>query len=573
MALGVETVHPYIVTYYSYKTAWFDSPGESIIRAETYIENLELYASASEVRFNNDGYGHLVVIVGGESFEIPDFEDGRVITGFALVDSTLAIDLSGTNVSSTTSFGQGSLEITANDATETNIIGLPTIVGTYFLEDVTFSDGSSTNMRSGVLIKGTDGDDNLLGFDVNDETGTAYNDTLFGYGGDDALYGYAGNDTLFGGAGDDYVAGGKGDDTYVLGVGDGTSSGNDYLVEHRKEGTDTIKIVGIAAEDLRIWGGSSLAFGLSDGAGGYGIQTVETDNLAGGSSDFWRRYEAVIFDDGTVWDISTGLHMVDTDDGHSMGGTESGDNMEGRGGDDGLYGYAGNDTLRGGAGNDDVYGGKGDDKIIVGAGNDQVNGGTGFDLLDFSLVTEGVEFKLALKSAQSIASVGSLAATGIESIIGTSFDDKFTGSGKKNLLDGGRGNDQLFGNGGNDKLLGGGGKDLLKGGNGKDVLIGGGNKDTLDGGKGNDTLKGGAGADAFIFKSGYGLDTIRDFQDDKDTIKLDDGLWVGSLTKQQVIDNFASVVDGNVVFDFGVHELTINNFADLSELTDDIAIV
>lgn len=47
---------------------------------------------------------------------------------------------------------------------------------------------------------------------------------------------------------------------------------------------------------------------------------------------------------------------------------------------------------------------------------------------------------------------------------------------------------------------------------GNDVLNGKGGSDRIDGGAGNDTLQGGGGADTFVFKSGYGNDTIGDFQ-------------------------------------------------------------
>ncbi len=146
-ALGSETVHPYIVTYYSYESFGDDGVSHTTIVAETYVRTLNLKATSDEVRFNNDGNGNLVVIIGDDEFEIPDFEDGRVITGFALIGSTIDADISIDGATSTVSIGQGSLTVTANAATQTNSLGLPTIVGTYFLENVLYSDGTSVNMR------------------------------------------------------------------------------------------------------------------------------------------------------------------------------------------------------------------------------------------------------------------------------------------------------------------------------------------------------------------------------------------------------------------------------------------
>jgi Ca2+-binding RTX toxin-like protein len=78
-------------------------------------------------------------------------------------------------------------------------------------------------------------------------------------------------------------------------------------------------------------------------------------------------------------------------------------------------------------------------------------------------------------------------------------------------LDGRGGDDLLFGNGGNDHLLGGDDNDLLDGGQGRD---------RLDGGAGDDVLTGGPGGDTFVFKRGYGHDTITDFSMFQDQLDL-----------------------------------------------------
>jgi Ca2+-binding RTX toxin-like protein len=73
--------------------------------------------------------------------------------------------------------------------------------------------------------------------------------------------------------------------------------------------------------------------------------------------------------------------------------------------------------------------------------------------------------------------------------------------GINNIL-GGSGNDTIVGNNSGDILNGGGGNDVIVGGNGADVLIGG---------AGNDRLSGRAGDDIFVFRLGFGHDTIIDF--------------------------------------------------------------
>ena len=66
-----------------------------------------------------------------------------------------------------------------------------------------------------------------------------------------------------------------------------------------------------------------------------------------------------------------------------------------------------------------------------------------------------------------------------------------------------------------------GGKDTLNGGEHNDVLDGGAGNDKLYGGTGNDTLTGGADADQFIVNAkAFGNDTVTDFQDGVDKIRI-----------------------------------------------------
>ena len=141
---------------------------------------------------------------------------------------------------------------------------------------------------------------------------------------------------------------------------------------------------------------------------------------------------------------------------------------------DRLMGSSGNDSLSGNGGNDTLFGGSGKDRLKGGAGNDRLFGGT-----------------------------------------------------HRDVLLGNRGNDRLFGQRGNDVLRGGRGNDLLVGGRGNDRLVGGRGNDLLNGSEGNDTLLGGLGRDRFGFGNGrpfkkkLGEDTIKDFQQEQDKIRLD----------------------------------------------------
>src|SRR5262249_31990416 len=74
----------------------------------------------------------------------------------------------------------------------------------------------------------------------------------------------------------------------------------------------------------------------------------------------------------------------------------------------------------------------------------------------------------------------------------------------------------------------------ITGGSGSDTLTGAGGADTLNGGAGNDTLSGGTGNDTFVFRPGFGSDTVTDFQ-------------VGNATNHDTLDlrglGFTSVTD------------------------------
>lgn len=86
------------------------------------------------------------------------------------------------------------------------------------------------------------------------------------------------------------------------------------------------------------------------------------------------------------------------------------------------------------------------------------------------------------------------------------------GTDGNDVMRGGDGNDYIFGREGADLLAGANGADRLLGGKGDDVLSGGAGSDMLVGEAGNDLLTGGAGADTFLFRTGFGHDTVTDFR-------------------------------------------------------------
>lgn len=71
-----------------------------------------------------------------------------------------------------------------------------------------------------------------------------------------------------------------------------------------------------------------------------------------------------------------------------------------------------------------------------------------------------------------------------------------------------------------DKIVGNNNGNILIGGTGNDTITGGTGNDSIKGRTGNDTLTGSGGHDTFTFASGFGQDTITDFNSSMDTIDL-----------------------------------------------------
>lgn len=231
-------------------------------------------------------------------------------------------------------------------------------------------------------------------------------------------------------------------------------------------------------------------------------------------------------------------------------GTAGGDRIDGKGGSDTIDGAGGSDVLFGGLGNDvlDARQGSGRDILDGGGGADTMLGGSGKTIyfVDHKndVIREYGSDKNDEVRTKISYTLGNSKPNGVDNV------ENLTLLGRGNI--GGTGNDL---------------NNLIQGNKGSNILAGG---------KGNDTLRGKAGADVFVFgKFGIGVnkDTIKDFKDNTDTIRLDDALWNGTLGKQQVLDKFAKAVAGNVVLDFGATEVKINNLSSVNALLDDLVIV
>ena len=203
------------------------------------------------------------------------------------------------------------------------------------------------------------------------------------------------------------------------------------------------------------------------------------------------------------------------------------------------------------------------------------NGGT--DTLNFSSIEVGINATMAAGGTVSfggtkVASFGT-GADAFERLYAGDGADTISGNTLANTIWAVRGADSLHGVSGNDKLYGGADTDFLAGDYGNDTLSGGGGSDTLYGGGGNDSLVGGGAADTFVYvASSTGADKINGWEDNVDTLQLDDALWGGGLTVQQMLDIYGHVSGNNTVLNFGATTITLLGITNVNSLVDDIVL-
>ncbi len=402
-------------------------------------------------------------------------------------------------------------------------------------------------------LSGSDFDDTLTGDgNANTLSGSAGDDTLSGGGGADVLLGdglryvdfgtfgasgaitqyedvgiefgdlaYNGADVLDGGEGDDRLVGAGGDDELTGGAG-----------------ADILE--GGADEDTAVYAGLRSAYTLT--------RVNETTWTVSGpeGTDTLTNMEFARFSDQTV-SLAGAPPIVGTGNGEYIPGTANDDVIQGLGGDDVIEGFAGNDEIDGGDGSDELYGYDGDDHIIggagadftggnagndhieTGAGDDYLRGNEGDDILDggdgidraafaplsFD-VQAGATVDLRLQGVAQDTGHGMDTLIGIENVSGTYLDDILTGDDGANWLWGGS-------NG--------------SGATGNDIIDGQGGNDLIQVGAGNHDLQGGSGIDTVSF-DGNGTDIS------SAGITIDLGLQGGSQDTEQgntVLDGFENV--------------------------------
>lgn len=263
------------------------------------------------------------------------------------------------------------------------------------MENVTGSNYDDTIVGSSAdnLLRGGGGIDTITGLNGNDHVwGDSGNDILDGGNGEDIVDGGTGNDSMIGGSGNDTMNGGDGNDT-INGGSDNDridgGGGNDTI--DGSTGTDTVVYTGPGAVTVDLWSGNaSGAWGNDTLSNIERVETGSGDDIVYGSAgsnriDVGSGNDTVLAFDGhdTVY-AGSGNDTVYGYQGNDLiyAGTGN-DTLWGGSDGDTVYGEDGNDLLKGEDGNDFLYGGNGADRIRGGNGDDTINGGSGADVVEW----------------------------------------------------------------------------------------------------------------------------------------------------------------------------------------------
>ena len=112
----------------------------------------------------------------------------------------------------------------------------------------------------------------------------------------------------------------------------------------------------------------------------------------------------------------------------------------------------------------------------------------------------------------------------------------------------------------------------MYGDQGNDTLSAGNGNDTVVGGAGNDYMLGGNGADKFVFYENDGADRIADYEIGVDRLFIDG--TIAGTDINALVSNYADVVDGNIVFDFGDgNTISLLGVTDIGSIANDILII
>ncbi|MBF0329935.1 MAG: hypothetical protein HQL10_12315 [Nitrospirae bacterium] len=442
-----------------------------------------------------------------------------------------------------------------------------------------------------------------------------------GTAGDDTITGGDGADTLIGGKGNDILNGGAGNDTYIYNVGDGIDRINDIAT--LTEGNTLAFGAGITPESLSLSLGSLL---IKTGNAG---DEIHLENFNPSDAYGTRTIEIFQFADGMKLTYDQLLAK-----GFDLTGTTGDDTINGTNVVDRITAFGGNDTINAGDGNDAIYGGDGNDVINGGAGADTMSGGLGDDTYYVDNTGDAIaenadEGTDTVNSSMAYtlgANLENLTLTGVDNIdaTGNELNNTIIGNTGNNRLDGSAGADTMMGGTGNDTYIvdntgdtvienavegtdtvyavvdytlgsnvenlaitgdtatrgtGNNLDNIIIGNAGNNILAGSEGNDILQGGMGNDILNGGAGNDTYIYNPGDGIDRINDIATltEGNTLVFGAGITPASLSlslgslliKTGIAGDEIHLENFNPSDAYGTRTIETFQFADGTKLTYD----
>lgn len=358
------------------------------------------------------------------------------------------------------------------------------------------------DLEAGFASSEETGNDELVS--IEDLTGGSGNDILRGNGANNKLVGGDGDDVLEGRGGFNQINGGEGYDilevtgalsldtiTRTILREDGGRDRYNSIEEIRLgEGDDHVRISGGRRLSPVIDGrdGDDTLVLTGDGVLG-ALKNIETVEVEGNWTLNSEGHETILKDGAQTLTLAADL-LADGKLEGTIYGLEGQDKIQ-------LEGFAGTEVSLG----------EGNLLTVTGA-----DGAQATLQLDPEQDFTGMVFQLEGNGKGGVNLSYVEARFAAKMLDGTQGSDELVGGDGNDVLNGFAGADHLVGGAGDDILRGGSGDDILDGGAGNDTLDGGSGNDILEGGAGDDILKGGSGNDVFVFKAGFGRDTITDFR-------------------------------------------------------------
>jgi Ca2+-binding RTX toxin-like protein len=221
---------------------------------------------------------------------------------------------------------------------------------------------------------------------IENLTGSGFNDVLTGSAAANRINGGAGNDVIDGGAGIDTLDGGEDSDIYLLTVLGNKAAAE--IADSGTSGTDELRFAATTAGTLTLLAGDTgiERVVIGTGTAAAAVTTATTALSINAAS------------------AANALTIIGNAGINALTGTSSSDSIDGAAGNDILLGGAGNDTLIGGNGNDVLTGGLDSDVFVF---NFAPNATTNRDTItDF--VSANDDIWLARSTMTGLGPVGAL---------------------------------------------------------------------------------------------------------------------------------------------------------------------